>query len=234
MTYTPEIFDWRASVQPMSQVFIAGGQALDGGLTLGGAAVESSEPGGRTELRLEFDRFANAQTNLDASWTASRMLNGAVFRLRLWQPSVQLLSDAVLGGNTELGETFSDGTTYSDGLADMFDPTISITNGGPKGSTVIRVNTGGVGANLRPGHIVGLHLDGYDFAHMIVDVSYPITNRADLTLQPPLRRVATAQDAIHMRPIMLATCVNAREVAQNFIYGTSMTFAPARFVEALV
>ena len=234
MTYSPTIYDWRPTVQPKSQVFLAGGQALDGGMTLGGASVESPEPGGRSELRLEFDRFANADTNLDASWLASRMLNGAAFRIRLWQPSVQLIADALLGGSTDLGVNWSNDMGWSGNVGWAFDPTVSINRGGAKGSTVVRINTSSLGQYVKIGHVVGFHIDGYDFAHKVVNLTVPQANRADITIEPPLRRRVTASDRLKLRPIMTASCVNAREVAGNFLYGTSMTFNPARFVEVLV
>lgn len=234
MTYVPVIYDWRDTVVPVKQVFIAGGQSLDGGMTLGGASVENPEPGGRAELRLEFDPFATAATNLDASYLASRMLNSAVFRIRLWQPTVQLLSDTILGGSTDLGANWSNNLGWDSDIPWAFEPSSAITLGGAKGATQFRYDTADFGRVLKVGHVIGLRKDGYDFAHMVVDISYPSINRALLTVEPPLRRTIIAADRILFRPAILATCVNAREVVGNFIYGTSLSFGPARFVEALV
>ena len=234
MTYVPVIYDWRDTVVPVKQVFIAGGQSLDGGMTLGGASVENPEPGGRAELRLEFDPFATAATNLDASWLASRMLNGSVFRIRLWQPTVQLLSDTILGGSTDLGVNWDNNLGWDGDVPWAFEPSSPITQGGAKGATQFRYNTVDYGRVLQIGHVIGFHSEGYDFAHVVVDISYPLTNRALVTVHPPLRRTITIADRVLFRPSMLATCVNAREVVGTFVYGTSLSFGPARFVEALV
>lgn len=233
MTYTPTIYDWRDTVLPMKQVFIAGGQALDGGMTLGGASVESPEPGGRAELRLEFGPFATVETNLDASWLASRMLNGAAFRIRLFAPTVQLIPAASLGGSDDAGLLWDTGLGW-DGTTWAFEPSAAVTVGGAKGATTFRYNTAEFGNVLKIGHVIGFHSEGHDFAHVVMDISYPAVNRALVTIEPPLRRAITTADRVLFRPSFTATCVNAREVVGNFIYGTSMSFAPARFIEALV
>jgi hypothetical protein len=234
MTYTPTVYDWRYTVQPRSQIFMAGGRALDGGMTVGGVSVESPEPGGRAELRLEFDQIANADANLDASWLASRLLNNAVFRIRLFSPSVQLLSDAALGGSTYSGTTWSNSLGWS-AAPWAFDPQSPLTTGAAKGESVVRYNDSGYGRVLRVGHVVGFHVDGYDFAHMVTDISYPTTNRTDVTVYPPFRRAVTNDMYIKFRQTMTVTCVNAREAVGNFMYGTTMGFtAPLQFVEALV
>ena len=107
MTYTPVIYDWPLLVEPISQTFRAGGTAVAGGMTLGGISVINPEPGGRAELAMDFPQFANEDVNLAASWVMSRVLNGATMRVRIFSPSVQLLSDSVLGVTTASGVTWS-------------------------------------------------------------------------------------------------------------------------------
>lgn len=234
MTYTPTIYDWRYTVVPMSQVFLAGGTATAGGMTLGGASVENPEPGGRAELRLEIARIANEDANLDASWLASRLMNGNIFRVKLFAPSVQLLSDADLGGSTETGVLWDNDLGWSGGQPWAFNPSSAITFGGQAGETTFRYNDSAYGRILKVGHVIGFHVDGYDFAHKVVDISYPSANRTEVTIEPPLRRRITTADRVLFRPSMLATCVNAREAVGNFLYGRAMTFGPLRLVEALV
>jgi len=234
MTYTPVVYDWRSTVQPVNQIFFAGGVAQDGGATVGGVSVESPEPGGLGELRMEFAPFANADSNLDASWLASRMLNGSVFRIRLFSPSVQLLSDTALGGNTAVGVTWSNGLGWSGNVNWAFDPSSPITATRDKGEATFRYNDSEFGRVLKIGHVVGFHLNGYDFCHTVVDISYPTANRTEVTIQPPLRRALTTNDRVTFRPIMTAVCVNARDVVGNLRFGTSLNFNPAHFVEALV
>jgi hypothetical protein len=234
MTYSPTIYDWRYTVQPVQQLFRAGGVALDGGMTVGGIGVESPEPWGRAELLMEFDRIASAAANLDVSWLASRMMNGAVFRIRLFYPTVQLVSDSALGGSTELGVNWSNSLPFSDSMAWAFDPQAGIVGTAAKGAASFVVNMAPLGRVLKVGHVIGFHIDGYDFAHVVTDISYSATDRATVEIQPPLRRALAATDVMKLRPIATVTCTNAREVVANLLYGTTATVNPARFVEALV
>ena len=234
MTYTPTIYDWRYTVMPYQQVFRAGGVALDGGMTVGGVGVESPEPGGRAELLMEFGKIANADANLDASWLASRMLNGAVFRIRLFAPTVQLVADSALGGSTGLGVNWSNNLSWSGGAAWAFDPQAGIVGTAAKGASSFVVNMAPYGQVLKIGHVIGFHIGGYDFAHVVTNISYNATNRATVEIQPPLRRALGALDNMKLRPTATVTCVNARDVVGNFLYGISATVNPARFVEALV
>jgi hypothetical protein len=139
MTYSPTVYDWRYTVQPFKQVFFAGGMALDGGMTLGGAAVESPEPGGRGELRLEFGQIANTDANLDASWLASRIMNGSVFRLKLFYPTVQLVPDSDLGGSTESGVLWDNDLGWAGGPW-AFNPQAGLIGVALKGASTVRVN----------------------------------------------------------------------------------------------
>jgi hypothetical protein len=234
MTYSPTIYDWRDTVLPFKQVFLAGGTAVSGGMTIGGAAVESPEPGGRSELRLEFGSIAGRDANIDASWLASRLLNNNVFRIRLWQPTAQLMTDADLGGSTDAGTLFSSDTAFDGDVPWLFDPSSPVTLGAEAGETSFRYNDSGYGRKLRVGHVIGFRKDGYDFAHVVTDINYPTTNRTEVEVSPPLRRRITTSDRVLFRPAMLATCVNAREAVGTYLYGTTMGFGPMRFVEALV
>lgn len=234
MTYMPVIYDWPRLVEPINQTFRAGGTSVPGGMTLGGISVESPEPGGRGELTMDFPPFANEDVNLAASWVMSRILNGAIMRIRLFSPSIQLLSDAVLGINTAAGVNWSNNLGWSD-AAWAADPLMPITTKGTKGGTTFTVNTAGFNNQIKNGHVVGFHLAGYDFAHIVTDVSYNTSgNRASCTVSPPLRRDVATTDMVELRPAMLVTCINAREVAANFRLGRVVQLNSARFVEALV
>lgn len=234
MTFTPTIYDWRASVEPMSQMFRAGGTSVAGGMTLGGASAESPEPGGRSELLLEFGPLAGSSANLDASWLVSRLIGGNVMRVRLWAPTVQLVADAALGGNTGLGVNWANNLRWANNLGWAFDPSAAVTVAGAKGATSFTADLVSYGRVLSIGHVVGFHLSGLDFAHVVTDISYSAANAATVTVSPPLRRAVTTSDRMLFRPTMLAVCSNAREVATNFKFGTQMALNAVRMVEALV
>lgn len=234
MTYTPTIYDWPGTVVPVNQVFRAGGLSIMGGMTLGGASVENPEPGGRGELVLEIAPIANADANLAASWLSSRMLNGAVLRIPLFQPTVQIVADSVLGGSTSAGVLWSNGFGWAGNVPWRFDPAASVTAVAAKGASSFVVNLTSLGQVLAIGHVIGFHTAGYDFAHIVTDIAYDATNQATVSINPPLRRALAVSDPMKFRPIMLATCTNARDAMTNFRFGTSMTFNPLRLVEALV
>lgn len=234
MTYVPVIYDWRSTIVPVDQVFRAGGNAVAGGMTLGGASVESPEPGGRGELVLEVAALANANSNLDASWTVSRLLNGAVFRVRLFSPTVQLVPDSALGGSTELGVMWSNGLGWAGNVPWAFDPSASVTAIAAKGSQSFTVDMAALGQVLGLGHVIGFRLEGYDFAHVVTDIGYSAANVATVTVSPPLRRALAVGSAMKFRPSFTCTCVNAREVMGTFNYGTSMKLATLRMVEVML
>ena len=212
MTYSPVIYDWKSSIEPVAQLFRAGGLSIAGGMTVGGVYTQNPEPGGRGELFLEFDAFANANTNLDASWTLSRIMNGNVFRIPLWRPSVQIVSDAALGAIT----------------------TAAITLAAASGTQSVKANLAPTGQVLKDGHVIGFNTGGFQFTHIITSISYDGSNVATMTINPPLRRALTTSDALQFRPTMLAFCKNPREVATNYRYGTQTAFNPVQFVEAMV
>lgn len=234
MTYTPTIYDWRTSVEPISQLFLAPSQSVSGGMLLGGASYENPEPGGRAELRLEFVPFANANTNLDASWLATRIQNGNIMRIRLWGPTPQLVSDAALGVSAPLGLNWSNGKGWANGYGWEVNPSADITVAGVKGGTTFTANLNPFGQVLQIGHVIGFSLSGLDFAHLVTDISYSANNRATVTVSPPLRRDVPGSARMLFRPVMLATCINGADVATNFKRGNVMAFNDARFVEALV
>lgn len=234
MTYTPVIYAWRTNVVPIDQVFRAGGQAIVGGMTLGGASYENQEPGGRAELIMNFAAFATPEANLNASWTVSRITNGTIMRIRL-QQTVQLVSEAALGMGTEVaGVPWSNDQPWANGQNWLYDPQAQIHADAAKGASSFSVDLSSLGQVLSIGHVVGFHLDGYDFAHIIMDISYDASDVATVTVEPPLRRALTVSSLMKFRPTMLVTCVNAREVMGNFTSGRHMALNTARFVEALV
>jgi hypothetical protein len=82
--------------------------------------------------------------------------------------------------------------------------------------------------------VVGFHVEGFDFTHKVVDIAYDADDKADVTLEPPLRRRLAATDILLFRPTMTCVCMNAREAVGNYLHGTAMSFGPMRMVEALV
>jgi hypothetical protein len=236
MTYTPVIYDWPRLVEPINQTFRAGGTSVAGGMTLGGISVENPEPGGRGELTMDFPPFANEDVNLAASWIMSRILNGAIMRIRLFSPSVQLLADSVFGIDTASGVMWSNGLGWSE-AAWAADPRSNVITGGAKGATSLIITTTALGeTTIKVGHVIGFNLNGFDFTHIITDVvlNQGGPNRARITVSPPLRRQVFGTDVVKYRPAMLVTCINAREVAANFRLGRVVQLNSARFVEALV
>ena len=227
MTYSPVIYDWRTDVQPIDQFFRAGGVSIQSGMTLGGASVENPEPGGRGELLLRFPMLALDSANRQASWTLSRMLNGNIMRIPLYSPTVQMIPDADIGTSvtapTWTNTTWTNTTWASDPLATVYATAA-------KGASVIQVDMSTFGRVAKNGHVIGFG----QVTHIILDITYTAANIATITIAPPLRKARNTTDVCKFRPVMIATCTNAREVADNFRNGRNMAMNPARFVEALV
>ena len=238
MTYTPTIYDWRVDVAPLNQIVRAGGAALDGGMTIGGASVFSPEPGGRLELALDFAPFATEAANRNASWTVSRIMNGAVMRIRLW-PTIQLVPEADLTV-PDAGVPWSEDQPWANDANWAADPWVPVTMSGLRGTTTVVADMSSLGQVLGIGHVIGFTSGAYDFAHVVMDIDYDGADVATITVSPPLRRDIvpadgeTEADRLRFRPAMLAVCINAQEVMANFQRGRHMALNSARFIEALV
>ncbi|MEB3419887.1 hypothetical protein ACFSDD_10945 [Salipiger marinus] len=233
MPYAPTIYDWRTNCVPLNQVFRAGGQSGDSGLTLGGVRVGNPEPGGRAELRMGFAAFVTEEANIDASWTISRIMNGAVMRVPV-HDSVQLVSAAALSGPESGGLPWDNGEPWATGAYWEWNPTAPVTAAAARGATSVSADLGDYGQVLKIGHVVGFTVGAYDFAHAVMDISYDADDVATITVSPPLRRPLTTDHALKFRPRMLAVCANAASVMTTFVSGRHMTFGDAVFVEALV
>lgn len=231
MTYTPVIYDWRRSCEPIDTLFSAGGQSIAGGMTLGGASVSNPEPGGRAELVMAFATFPDPAQNLDASWTISRIRNSAIMRLQILS-SVQLVPWADLDV-ADTGQTWANGAAWANDAPWRASPFAPIAVAALAGVETVTVDLSILGDIVQIGHVIGFFVDGYDFAHMVMDVEYD-AGEATLTVSPPLRRGLTTDDRMMFRPKMLGVCVNAAEVAGMFQRGRHVQLQPARFVEALV
>lgn len=232
MTYTPIIYDWRSTLFPLEQIFFAGGQAIAGGMTLGGISSESPEPGGLGEMRMTFPPFwTGADANLDASWTLSRIRNGAVFRIRLYK-TVQMVSSVALNV-PEVGQTWANGQPWANDENWRVNPFAFVAAAALPGVTRFVVDMSVLGQILRIGHVIGFHIEGYDFTHKVMDVDY-VDGLATVTVETPLRRALAVDDLMLFRPTMLATCRNGNEILASQKNRKFVSFGPARFVEALV
>lgn len=234
MAYQPAIYNWRRSLEPIDQVLRAGGEAVPGGLTLGGALVENPEPGGRAELMMAFPtNFSNRATSLDVSWTISRILNGSIFRIRLFT-SVQLVSSAALGVATgERGQTWSNGQPWGNGELWAFDPVAPVAADAARGASQVQIDLSEFGEVISIGHVVGFTIGGYSFAHVVMDCSYD-GDTATLQISPPLRRAVSTENMLQFRPSVMVQCRNGSEVMGGFGLRRLGALNPAVFVEALV
>lgn len=231
MTWTPTIYDWRRSLCPLDQSFRAGGLAIGGGMTLGGASVLHPEPGGRAELTMTFPQIFRPEHAADASWTASRIMNGTVWRIPLYG-SVQLVSAADLDV-PDTGQTWANGAAWANDENWRANPFAYVTAAASKGAASFAVDMSILGDVLKIGHVIGFHLDGYDFAHMVMDIDY-VDGVATVTVEPPLRRAMAIDDYLLFRPVMTATCANGAEVLNAVRARRAVSFNGIRFVEALV
>lgn len=232
MTYAPEIHDWRRDIRPVAQVFRAGGLAVSGGLTLGGAAVSFPEPGGRAELSMQFATLQEVHGPV-ASWTYSRAMNGAIFRIPIFE-SAQLVSRAALmAGMVGAGIPWSQGQPWGTLENWTWNPTAPVFAAAARGASSFQVDLSDHGAVLNIGHVIGFSEDGYDFAHVVLDIAYD-DDVATVTVEPPLRRALTTDSRMRFRPKMLATCRNPEELLSGFQLMRRTTPGAARFVEALV
>lgn len=225
----PPIYDWRKSLVPTDQTFVAGGQAVSGGLTLGGAAVVNPEPGGRAVLAMAFPAlFAADLAQTDASWTISRSQSGAVFRVRLCN-SVQLVPTVALDV-ADTGQTWANGEPWANDENWRANPFALVASAASRGAAQIAVDLSVLGQVLQIGHVIGFFLAGYDFAHIVMDIDYDADDLALVTIQPPLRRPVVEGDLMLFRPSMLVT----GRVDGTVVQRRRVSLGAVNLVEALV
>lgn len=233
MTVAPTIYDWRKLCAPLSQVVRAGGASVSGGMTLGGALVQYPTPGGRISVTMDFATFSTVEENEAASWTISRIMAGALMRIPLYR-TVQLVPEADLAGLDEPGIPWDGDIPWATYENWEWNPSVAVTATALRGAETFSADFGDLGEVLHIGHVVGFFADGYEFAHIVMDITYDESDVATVTVSPPLRRGLTTDDRMLFRPRLIATCANPDQVMGNFQSGRHMTFGQARFVEALV
>lgn len=232
MTYTPTIHDWPDVLCPLTQIFRAGGQAIQGGMTLGGALASNPEPGGRAELFLTFPAWRRGASALEISWAMSRLTNGSILRYRL-RSSVQLVPWADLD-IADTGQTWLDGGGWENGAYWQASPYAPVTAAASKGAETVIVDCSIPGRVLSRGHVIGFTVGDYDFAHVIMAISYDGDDRATLTIAPPLRRALTTSNRLFYWPALLVTCRNAAEIMAQVTRRSHLGLGAVQFVEALV
>lgn len=231
MTYTPTVYTWRDTMCPTDQSFRAGGQAIDGGMTLGGALVSNPEPGGRAEILLSFAQAFKPEAAVDASWTASRIMNGAIFNYRLFG-SVQLVPADGLN-IVDSGQTWANGAAWANDANWQANPFALVSAAAARGAPEFQVDMSIPGEVLKIGHVVGFYSAGFNFAHMVMDIVY-LGGTATVTIEPPLRRALAVDDLMMFRPAMTVYCANPNEVLGRVQQRRAVSFGSIRFVEALV
>lgn len=231
MTYSPVIRDWPTALVPMAQMFTGGSQPVAGGMTLGGAVVDNPEPGGRAVLTMDFAPFRRA-ANIPASWAATMLQAGAIFRIPI-TATVQLLSaNEIFGDAADLYQSSTDPFTGETVL--RWDPFVPITTAASKGAATFLADFEELGQVLLPGHVVGFTFTDYHVAHKVVSVSYGVDDEATIGVFPPLRRALTTDTKLRLRPLMTATCQGHESVIGSYRLGQIMQFGAARFVETIL
>jgi len=234
LTYDPQIYDWRRSCAPINQVIRAAGTSTQGGMTLGGAMVSYPQAGGRLSVHMEFAPFASVAANEDASWTISRIMNGNIMRVPIYN-SVQLVPVAELNGaGLTNGIPWSNDQPWGSGENWSWSPFVPVAAVALRGAESFAVDMAAVGRVLRIGHVLGFTYGQIDAAHVVMDIEYDAADVATVSIQPSLRRALAVDDQMLFRPRVLATCANAGEVMSTFQSGRHMTFNPAVFIEALL
>lgn len=212
MTYVPTIHEWPTECEALNQVFVAGGQEIPGGVTLGGVTLTNPEPGGRGELILDFPTFVSDDALRLASWLITRLRNGSVFRYDLLE-TPQLVPEAELS----------------------VPRTAPVNANAALGATSIEIDMSTQGQILKVGHLIGFNYDSgaWGATHAVLGISYDGSDIATVEISPPLRRATTTSDVARFRPAMLMQCINPREVLSTYRWGRHIQLGQARFIEAL-
>lgn len=150
--------DWPREVRPDAIKVRAAASYIEGGLTRGGVAYASPEPGGRWAVDLTFDLQRNRTASRLYGWLADELVGGTVIRFTV-PPHVETVSFADLGyDRCPTALPYSAGgieSFHSDGTGLKLVPTGRLVGAGEEGSISITVDTGAYGQVLKPGHLFG-------------------------------------------------------------------------------
>lgn len=233
MSYTPTIYDWRTSVIPASQIFVAGGQSVIGGFTIGGALSESPEPGGRAMLDVSFNAMKTA-SNVDASWTMSRILGGSIMCVPIVS-SPQLVPAADLdGAEFDLGVPWGNDQPWGNGENWAYDPSSIVTEIALAGSASFKADLSGYGEVLTVGHVIGFKSGSYHFAHVVMNISYSAASVATVQVSPPLRRDLAVGAEMMFRPKFMGVARDASSFKSAYTPAGVVQPGRVEFIEALV
>ncbi len=239
MSVSPEIFDWPASMVSARSLFLAGGQAAQGGQTLLGQNITTPEPGGRASLRMDFSTLKTERDNRLSAWVASKVTTGAIFRVPLFT-SHQLVSLADLGlspTTAELAtgisfETVETGDTayWDNDYGWAYEPVVLASAAGTEGDNTLVLDLSDYGEALQVGHVIG-HMSR---AYMVDAISYDGSNVATLKVSPPWRQNIAIGDVITFRPTMLGQVADASGFAGMFELGFLVKPGMVTFTEAMI
>ena len=87
---------------------------------------------------------------------------------------------------------------------------------------------------LQTGHVIGFHIGGYDFAHVVTNIAYDAATVATVWVSPPLRRALTTADDMLFRPKLMGTAQNPDSFSASYEFGKWVQPGGVRFIEALV
>jgi hypothetical protein len=205
-------------------VFVAGGESVAGGMTLGGALVENPQPGGRAVYEAT---LGNTQRGSFDSWLMSAAQNRRVFEVPIYR-SRQLIAAADLG-LIEQGQLWDNDQPWDNGQPWAFDPVAEAAAAALEGAASLDIDMSPYGEVLQVGHVFGVGRRAY----IAMDVSYD-AGVATVTVAPPLRESVAAGDLVRFRPVMLGTVANAREIVAQYRNRRTLSGRPITFEEVFV
>lgn len=207
-----------------TQLFHVPGQGYDGGLTAGGAAFITPEPGGFGTLEIEPALIDTEWESPLASWIMSK-INGQVFRIRL-APSPQI---AYSRGRGMMAVPWSNGETWSNQENWEGDFTAIFAAASLHGSVTLSFDLTGVGPIVMPGHVIG-HGGA---CYLIDEISY-VDDVATAIVTPPIRTPIAAGDFCFLRPWFTGRISNGADIRQAYNSLGHVTPSKIIFHEAIL
>lgn len=199
-----------------SQLFHVPGAAFDGGITSGGAIIQSPEPGGRSVLETQVAFNPNEWDFPFHSWLMSKV-NGEIFRIKLTKtPQIVDASGNINSNSVNLIESsvsWNNQQTWNNGQNWQNDGEhIDIVSNSLEGSVKITVDTSTIGEIIKFGHVIGIGNSSY----LVDEVEYE-NNFAELTIKPPLRKSVIPGLMLFLKtPYFLGTISNGNQIRSTY------------------
>lgn len=210
MAITYKIWDF-PDIPISKQLFHIPGQAVEGGLTSGGARITSPEPGGRGVLEIQ-PSLRNEWDQPFLSWIMSK-INGEILRVRLAR-TPQVLTSRSMNAIKDYSPSYAMHDIYGVNQPPIAvnDLTARFASVALQGSNEVSIDMSAIGNVLRVGHLFGHG----NHCYMVDEIEYDGSGIATVGIKTSMRNAVAIDDTVLFRPYFLGSISNGQQIRATY------------------